>query len=160
MDTYPVVMRGHFIDLDLKMTDQHADDRAQLDIRKLLADATMPSSTKRLIHALGTLRDSAKPIVDLLACGVLVHVKRLLRDTLGVGPAGRLPVSRGLPYARVHLRDDGRGKHEVAFGYDVGACVVGLRGLAAGGGECGRNWDVGLDVPLQNKERDVRVNVH
>ena len=127
-----VILRRHSRNPQLHMPDHGPNNSAKLDIRKLLANAPMSAGTKGLVGRVGALGHEPKPIVDL---GGLVLVLEGRGDRgvgrRGIGPALRQPLVVVFPYARVHLRDERRGKDEVPRWDDVlavfGGCCEGRR---------------------------------
>jgi hypothetical protein len=128
-----VVIRELAVNAKLHLADDGRNDGAELDVRELLADAAMATRTERLVRRLGALRNRTKPEIDLLAALVRVLRRGLLRDALRVAPARGLPVVRGAPDCRVHLRDERGGEDIVALGDDV-SLVLARVGERAGDG--------------------------
>jgi hypothetical protein len=60
-------------------------NRAELEVRKLLANAPLPARSKGLVPAVGALRDRAGPEVDLLVVLIVVLCGRLGCDALEIG---------------------------------------------------------------------------
>ena len=149
--TYVVVRRRHtrLGQPELELADDGRDDRAELEVRKLLADAPVAASAKRLVRALGALADKSEAKVDLGALGVVVLLVRLRGGAFGVRPARRVPLGRVLPEHRVDLADRGGREHDVALGNDVAAVFGGC-------GERGRDDDVLADAT--HDAVDGRVN--
>ncbi len=128
------------------MSDNRTNNSAKLDIGKLLADAPMSTGTKGLVRRVGALGHEPETIVDL--CGLVFVLEGGADGTIGrrhVGPARGQPLVVVFPYTRVHLRDERRGKDEVARWDDVlaifGWCCKGRRDgevlfyFALGGGQ-------------------------
>ena len=127
-----IILRRHSSDPQLHMPDDRPNNSAKLDIRKLLPDAAVSAGTKGLVGRVGALGHEPEPIVDL---GGLVLVLEGGTDRgvgrRGIGPARWQPLVVVSPYARVHLRDERRGKDEMPRWDDVlavlGGCCEGWR---------------------------------
>lgn len=118
-------MIGHSIDAKFEFPDEDRQDGAELEVRKLLADAAVLACTKRLVRGLGAFAHGAVSIVNLLAVDVEVGVERLGSNAVGVAPSGGIPLVRVFPDPGVGLADSGRREDVVAFGDDVDAVLGG-----------------------------------
>lgn len=102
----------------------------------------MSPSTERQVLTLRSLADRSEPVVDLFASSTFVVFFVLLcSNTVGVGPATRLPGGGVFPDARVHLGDGGARDEEVTRG-DL------VRGVFRRGGETAGDGDGGNNFPL------------
>ena len=144
-----VVSRHLLLHLELDLAYNRSNDRAELQVRELLANAPMPARAERLLWALRALADCTKSIIDLLTVLVRIHFVGLRRETLGVAPSCWIPLERVRPRLGVYLGDGGRGEHEVAFWHDVDAVF----------GGCGeRGWDGDVIDDFAHDAVDRRVH--
>ena len=83
----------------------------------MLANTTMPSSAKGLIHALGSLTDEPITIVHLLSGQVLLEGSSSL--TTGVNPPVWVPLGVTLPDFSIDLSECWGGDCGVALGDNI-----------------------------------------
>lgn len=83
----------------------------------MLADTTMPSSTKWLIDALGPFAHESVTVVHLLSCKVLL--KGLSSLTAGIDPTVWVPLCVILPNFPIDLSEGRRGYGRVTLWNDV-----------------------------------------
>lgn len=144
-----IVVRRYFINPNLHHANDSRNKRAQLEVRKLLADTPMLARAERLIRALRALAHCAKPIVDLLPVLIRVHLERLGRYAFRVAPAERVPLVSVLPHRGIDLAHRGRGEDVGALGYDIDA-------VFRGSGE--RGWDGDIVTHVTHDAVDGRVD--
>lgn len=135
--------------LELKVPHKRSQDRSELQIRELLADATMSSCSEWLVRALRSLANSTVSVVDSLAVTLLVLLSAGSSPRL-FAPSLRLPCLGICPHGGVDLADGGRSENEMALGDDEDAL-----GLACWGGEGGWDGDGLADLAHDGVDRGV-----
>ena len=116
----------------------------------MLANATMPSGAKWLIHALGSLTDESVTIVHLLSSQIFLEGPGGLAAR--IDPAVWIPFRVILPYFPVDLSERRGGDDSVTFGDDI--LTVFRRG-----GKGTRDNDIGYDHALcLGEKREERLS--
>jgi len=110
----------------------------------VLANATMPSSTKRLIHALGSFADGSITIVHLLSSQI--SLEGLSSLAIRINPAVWVPFRMVLPDPPVDLSECWGSSDSVTLGDNI---LTAFRR----GGKGTRDNDVGDDRALCLGER-------
>jgi hypothetical protein len=102
--TYVVVRwRNTARDTHLNVAHHRAEQHAKLQVRKLFANAPMPTSTERLVRTFRALANGTKPIINLLAILISVLIKRFLSLALWVNPPTWDPFPGLEPQRFIHL---------------------------------------------------------
>ena len=155
--THAVVAKRNFVELELKVSDEGDQNTSNLDVSKLrdpefptkilylprkthvFANATMPPSAERLIHALGSFADEPITVVRLLSSQIVLEGPSSL--TVRINPAVWVPLRMILPDFPIDLSKCWGSDGSVTLWYDILA-------VFRRGGKGTRDNDVGDDHAL------------